>query len=247
MFVVDKNLLREPNLWVPRKQPIGPVKIDWGNPLTNNLVEVLLFKEGSPDAPIALYSKLGPTAVSAGTPVYQARLHGISIASSANASIESDVTYSQAGMVDGGFSVLYFGGGTASSTDIAILGSPDAFPQVWLDTDSGSLRLGQYNGAARYGANLATGPWELSISCRQTSSGSVTGYSNGILQYRDQAAGSNSYGASTISRLGANALKFGLQSSYGSWCYLSCVWSVALSEKELRSASLDPYQFLESA
>jgi hypothetical protein len=36
--VVDEVMLREPRLLVPQLQPVGPVKIDFSNPLTNGLV-----------------------------------------------------------------------------------------------------------------------------------------------------------------------------------------------------------------
>lgn len=36
-FAVDITALREPRLLVPGKQPLGPVKIDWSNPLTKQL------------------------------------------------------------------------------------------------------------------------------------------------------------------------------------------------------------------
>ena len=36
-YVVDRTLLREPNLWVPGKQPVGSVKVDWSDPLTDGL------------------------------------------------------------------------------------------------------------------------------------------------------------------------------------------------------------------
>lgn len=41
-FPVERTLLREPRLWVPGKKPIGPVKIDWSNPLTENLQSFIL-------------------------------------------------------------------------------------------------------------------------------------------------------------------------------------------------------------
>ena len=36
-LIVDEVMLREPNLLVPRKKPVGPVKIDWSLPITNGL------------------------------------------------------------------------------------------------------------------------------------------------------------------------------------------------------------------
>ena len=37
-FIVDEVMLREPNLLVPGKRPVGPVKIDWNNTVTNGMV-----------------------------------------------------------------------------------------------------------------------------------------------------------------------------------------------------------------
>ena len=36
-LIVDEVMLREPNLLVPRKKPVGPVKIDWSHSLANGL------------------------------------------------------------------------------------------------------------------------------------------------------------------------------------------------------------------
>jgi hypothetical protein len=40
---IEETLLREPNLWVPGKKPVGNVKIDWSHPLARDLVCVLLL------------------------------------------------------------------------------------------------------------------------------------------------------------------------------------------------------------
>ena len=42
--IVDETYLREPNLWVPGKKPIGPVKIDWEHPYTKGLVAAYIFQ-----------------------------------------------------------------------------------------------------------------------------------------------------------------------------------------------------------
>ena len=39
----NSELLREPNLLIPGKKPIGPVKIDWGHPLAPNCVAAYTF------------------------------------------------------------------------------------------------------------------------------------------------------------------------------------------------------------
>jgi len=44
--IVDEALLREPNLWVPGKKPIGRVKIDWSHPLARGLSDAFIFNEG---------------------------------------------------------------------------------------------------------------------------------------------------------------------------------------------------------
>lgn len=38
MIHPQSEFLREPNLLIPRKQPVGPVKIDWQHPLSENLL-----------------------------------------------------------------------------------------------------------------------------------------------------------------------------------------------------------------
>ena len=45
-YYVDEAGLREPNLLIPGKKPVGPVKIDWSNPLTNGLVHFWLLNDG---------------------------------------------------------------------------------------------------------------------------------------------------------------------------------------------------------
>ena len=37
-LAIEDSLLREPNLWIPNKRPVGPVKIDWEHPLTEGLL-----------------------------------------------------------------------------------------------------------------------------------------------------------------------------------------------------------------
>ena len=44
-YPVEETLLREPNLWVPRKKPVGRVKIDWTHPLTRGLAFYMLHSK----------------------------------------------------------------------------------------------------------------------------------------------------------------------------------------------------------
>jgi hypothetical protein len=43
-LIVEETSLREPNLWTPGKKPVGKVKIDWTNSLTNGLEEISLCR-----------------------------------------------------------------------------------------------------------------------------------------------------------------------------------------------------------
>jgi len=45
-YYVDEAGLREPNLLVPGKKPVGSVKIDWSHPLTEGLISACIFNEG---------------------------------------------------------------------------------------------------------------------------------------------------------------------------------------------------------
>ena len=45
-LIVDEVMLREPNLLVPGKKPVGNVKIDWSNPLADKLVSFVMCESG---------------------------------------------------------------------------------------------------------------------------------------------------------------------------------------------------------
>ena len=47
-LIVDEVMLREPNLLVPGKKPIGPVKINWGHPLSDGLMAFTLLESLNP-------------------------------------------------------------------------------------------------------------------------------------------------------------------------------------------------------
>ena len=46
VYPVEEVLLREPNLWMPHKKPVGSVKLDWNNPFTKDLEICVLFNDG---------------------------------------------------------------------------------------------------------------------------------------------------------------------------------------------------------
>ena len=54
------ELLREPNLLVPGKKPVGPVKIDWNHPLARGLIEYILATN------IGMVKVINPSVASAG-------------------------------------------------------------------------------------------------------------------------------------------------------------------------------------
>jgi hypothetical protein len=43
-FHIEEALLREPNLWVPGKKPVGNVEIDWSNDHANNLQHFFMYQ-----------------------------------------------------------------------------------------------------------------------------------------------------------------------------------------------------------
>lgn len=47
-YPIEWALVREPNLWIPGKKPIGPVEIDWGHPLTEGLKAYFILTERQP-------------------------------------------------------------------------------------------------------------------------------------------------------------------------------------------------------
>jgi len=42
-YPVSETLLREPNLFIPGKKPLGPVKLNWNHPLAKDFTEGVLF------------------------------------------------------------------------------------------------------------------------------------------------------------------------------------------------------------
>ena len=47
-LIVDEVMLREPNLLVPGKKPVGPVKIDWSHSLANGLNAYFILNSNQP-------------------------------------------------------------------------------------------------------------------------------------------------------------------------------------------------------
>ena len=46
-LIVDEVMLREPNLLLPGKKPVGSVKIDWDHPISKNLLSCWNMTEGA--------------------------------------------------------------------------------------------------------------------------------------------------------------------------------------------------------
>jgi len=59
-FPIDNALLREPNLWVPGKKPVGNVKIDWGHPLADG-IEMYLPMDSKMDHDLVTYNRITST------------------------------------------------------------------------------------------------------------------------------------------------------------------------------------------
>ena len=46
--IVEEALLREPNLWVPHKKPVGKVRVDYANSISDGLVAFTLLESLTP-------------------------------------------------------------------------------------------------------------------------------------------------------------------------------------------------------
>jgi hypothetical protein len=66
-LITEEALLREPNLWVPDRKPVGQVKIDWNHPLGANVIHAFLLR-GLSAVDLFTKERLSKT----GTPTFEA-------------------------------------------------------------------------------------------------------------------------------------------------------------------------------
>ena len=241
-LIVDEVMLREPNLLVPGKKPVGMVKIDWSHPLTRGLRTAILY-DGLSLSPHFIYDDIGGFAWENGGILSGADTHGKYQTSAGINRFISTKTFSNIGLVDGVtcLSVVSF---KITSVDIGLFGSTSTVPQVFLDTSGGNLRLALYTGTASVYSSVEYSSAQY-LQCAY-SINAITdignSYVNGKQTHDDVGIGTSAM-AGAIEFAGAST-KSGLLNNSNSQVYSSFLWKGILSNSELQSLSLDPYQFL---
>ena len=243
-LIVDEVMLREPNLLIPGKKPVGPVKIDWSHPLTNKLKHAFILSHltGYRD----LVSGILPTTNVATTIDNKGAFHntgylnyptpdwinsGVTNATFFYRSNGSNLTSGRSGFgfhaygaTGSRFGVVIYQDDIYFSADIAGTLKSVIVSTGWplyVTTDL----------AARYDGTLST------------ASERYVGYINGA-EYTSGDAFPASM-ETNYSRLYLGAYGYGSVAYYNiNTSEIGYIWNRTLSTAELESIRFDPYQFL---
>ena len=252
-LIVDEVMLREPNLLVPGKKPVGPVKIDWSIPLTDQLNRLHVFTNG---VVYDISAYRSPNIDSHTTIVGPGGL-GVNY----NGSQYSSYNLPLIGGFPGGGS---FGDITGLSTIAVLMSSTSTGNGQWIysaseSTDNDPIYGVQQNisvaGVYSRG-NLAadvhfslTGTSTINdgkphmIVCRgsRLSGGTSYLYVDGIQEDSTAVStGQVDYDREAIGAL----VRATVGSYYTGNVYMCAAWDRQLSDNEVKSFSADPYQFL---
>jgi len=248
------EFLREPNLLIPGKKPVGAVKIDWGHPYTKGLDVGVLFTANAENPKFLVDNTSGFSWAVADSTAIRARSGGLAVSSaSANRLENTTDTFSSLGWYTQA-SYLVVMGGNETGLDIGLFGVafPDSECQVWLDTvggGAGNLSPKMYCGSSVEGSVVATADelfhLTIALSIYQTSGAARNGdmWISGESHLSGASLGSSDYSTKKPAIMTTSG-KAGLLSSHLSWCHCAFVWNRRLSPGELRDLSIDPYQFL---
>ena len=256
-LIVDEVMLREPNLLIPGKKPVGMPKIDWSHPLSNKL-KFYLWQRGPLLLNLVDNSIMYRLPDSVATVVTSVDTEGeyfyFSTATTATGAIGvanySPLTSSD-GSGTGDFCVLYSGSiNTASQITRIIYQRRNVSPYIhWgingNDATSGYLNFYLYNGGVDSNVTMAGAidNNEHVYICQRKGS-DLEIYKDGIIgataggSTKDFLTASQDFtiGHYLISGAGAYP-NLGDQRFYAGW-------DRSLSSGEIKSMTADPYQFL---
>ena len=255
-FYVEKRQLREPNLWVPGKKPVGAVKIDWGNPITEGLQRCYLFTNKDEIALRDLVT--GLSAKHQGTGTAWGIYDGI------NATYfdgGSSSKYIETGFppldCSGGFTVMYMADAlTGESVNSYFIGShgttTSADRLVVTHLFNGDTLYWDYGNALASGGRILydfTGPgtymdkWSSIALVSEGKGGSYKAISiDGEIVASDVTVSDGPDGTMNDMYIGASSTNVNNE-TIGRYSYLY-LWSNVKSQEEIRSIHRDPYQFL---
>ena len=233
-----------PDFQNPRVKPVGPVEIDWSNPLTEGLWAVYLME--GPD-PLNLVN--GKRASRIGTPDFSINGQEGKVFSEHNSAANSGLTLNNGAINSNEITVL----GRTSYGDVTIdhaLFNINAQALVfWADTNLGALRLAAYTGTSpNYASTFATvANYDkfYSIGLQAVRSGSETStetWVDGIKTATAANTGITDWTASTNVTLGI--VDTFIKDTRGEISY-AFIWSRRLNDADFKEVTDNPYQLLK--
>jgi hypothetical protein len=244
-LIVEEALLREPNLWTPGKKPVGNVKIDWSNPLTNLMHTCYLC--GDSLSPINLANNVQETWTPSGSP-YLSVFNGSKVISSTSGS-EGRITTDNASVWNAyprTVFLIFTPYSAAENYSFNVDSTTDNDPLLLL----GCNASGEFKADLRGNANPYVGLIAGSVNVGEINYAAIVQKkSNNHKLY-----GNNPWSplaSSTTTLVGVNFNEFGINgrdraggvNGLGHTHFI-CGWKKALDNIELNALFTDPYQFL---
>ena len=240
-YPVEESLLREPNLWVPRKKPVGPaVKIDRQNPLTKGLTSLILTDQHNSSRD--LISNVLPTVF---TSSYAARSEGMVVENSDNTEQIIYIDAPQYKLGSNPWTIWWRGYINASGRALISRRSAGSNGCWWSWCDT-SINFAIFAGGGfREGFaadNDFDGAGEYSVIISYLGGNNFKKFTNNI-RYTLYDAGliPTGYGTHTFNLIGLGS---GTTGGLDGGMYVSGIWERALTDEECEQLYFDPYGFL---
>jgi len=245
--IVDEAALREPNLLVPGKKPVGNVRIDWSHPLTTGLKNY--FWIDGKDTIVDLVNGV-PSWTKVGTLLHTPTIYGMSL-NSQNAAGRIHTQSNIPNMDDSTYSLfaIFIPDYVATSLSLVYASSYDAETRIQIGASA--------TGYIEYSTRGTINPYITVSDVNTYTLGqkySVMGISNGRSDHKlyvDNGATavdsspvtrSTTSGADTVCLNGLE--RSGTDFSGSGRLIHACMYTKALNAEERQSLMSDPYQFL---
>lgn len=231
----QSEFLREPNLLIPGKKPVGSVKIDWANTLTTGLYTYIPFNQGGGEAWDYAQNKgagTSPSTNQSWTP------KGGNMTINNN---DDGWEYESASSILAPLTVIGRAQYDNLTQDHTLICYDDQDLLIWADTAASSLKMAAYAGTAQYDTSVTINTTDF-----YTWGGILLNVANdwqfiieGEIISPSVDIGNRELGGQIW--IGEN--QSGLKTHLGNMEFLA-IWTRELSAAEVKSFHNDPYQFL---
>jgi hypothetical protein len=233
-LVVDELMLREPSLLVPRKQPIGSVRINEANPLTNGLAGVWFFRKSAN----SLLERFGNSVFTG-----NARLEkGCLVLDGAG-----DYLTASSPITAAPVSLGFVAHSMTAADEVAIMLGTAATAwtgyYIAINTTTPSITATSVKANTFDGSSSARfGTYPL-CACMSATASRLQSACNGVLGTEDTSFTDPGELGTTVLRIGASARNSAGSDIIGELPF-ACVWKRALTDSELCDWTADPYQIM---